>query len=1049
MARRGERIGDAYIRIHADGSAISNEVREELDKADKPIGKSGERLGSEYMKGVRKGIKEDRGTTNREILTALEGSQGETEKRGRLIAGRLMKGIRDQLEKTEGRDVSRAMTRLLEQGIQEGTIKNKAALKDLLADEQRFAQLRASGLRELVRLEGEAHTEALKLNREFDIQRRRTIALAVSMGDLDERFHEFRIRSNRASDSIGRLFGRGARNDFINLVGATVRGIALMTARLVEFGLRTKVVFSEGARESGNFLGGFTALARVAGTKIAELGKLLVSPKGLAGFLVIAPLISHAVGALSSIFIGLGGALTGIGSAVVGALVGGLGILAGLLLPITAGVGGLVTAILLMDDATKQALKQSIKPFVDQMKVLGTVLSKHAFATLQQDAKDLGKAFKDPVFKNFASEIGFGLNRVRENFVNAFQSEKFKNFFKELGDNFERQLVDMSNIVIKFGSGFGDVFLAMQPAIDRFLDRLLKVGDEFVRFTSSAGGQAALSGFFLRAEAALASIGNLAVSVGRAFAVMFNLGGASAGISLIDSLRGKIEQFVKFMRANPQSVANFFASAVQIGRDFGNVVGALIKLFADLNTEANRNIAHLILQSIAGAIRLIGGALKLLDLTPLGLIIDFVFGFDQAMQRAAGHLATLFGAVANGLASLPKFLGGGHFDPFIAKIRETVTSLERLHNTPIDPPIKLDGINGAISVFNEATETISLTDEELQALHKQFGIPLKPNVDVSPLETARSKIQEVVSSAFNLNQALLALPGGFGAIKTFADIARNLQGLFSGQNVSVLLKPTVDPASLGTINSQIATSVAAAPAKVKPTLDPGAASSIKTSLQGLGTGVDLKITAGGNAQGVIARTKTALDGLIKGAKAINISAGGNAQAVIGRTQTALNTLMKTKTALNISAGGNAQAVIKRTAAAADALNGKVVKITIKVTKTGSGASLVARGGVLAMANGGITGMGAVQSMAAGGFANFRQFIRPDVIAGESGREAVVPLDRPLGQVDPAVRLLSAFAQGLLPLGGTTINQNVSVVSNSKDPVAVARQVMAHMTAAAY
>jgi hypothetical protein len=34
--------------------------------------------------------------------------------------------------------------------------------------------------------------------------------------------------------------------------------------------------------------------------------------------------------------------------------------------------------------------------------------------------------------------------------------------------------------------------------------------------------------------------------------------------------------------------------------------------------------------------------------------------------------------------------------------------------------------------------------------------------------------------------------------------------------------------------------------------------------------------------------------------------------------------------------------------------------------------------------------------------------------GESGAEAIVPLNRPLSQVDPSVRLLSAIAQGKMP-----------------------------------
>lgn len=48
-------------------------------------------------------------------------------------------------------------------------------------------------------------------------------------------------------------------------------------------------------------------------------------------------------------------------------------------------------------------------------------------------------------------------------------------------------------------------------------------------------------------------------------------------------------------------------------------------------------------------------------------------------------------------------------------------------------------------------------------------------------------------------------------------------------------------------------------------------------------------------------------------------------------------------------------------------------------------------------------------MATGGLANFAQ----RRLIGEAGREAVVPLQRPLSQVDPSVRMLAAFAQGKL------------------------------------
>lgn len=77
--------------------------------------------------------------------------------------------------------------------------------------------------------------------------------------------------------------------------------------------------------------------------------------------------------------------------------------------------------------------------------------------------------------------------------------------------------------------------------------------------------------------------------------------------------------------------------------------------------------------------------------------------------------------------------------------------------------------------------------------------------------------------------------------------------------------------------------------------------------------------------------------------------------------------------------------------------------------------------------------------------------RMQAIIGEAGPEAVVPLNRPLGQVDPAVRELSAFAQGKLsPSSGPSRVVNfeagaISVVTPAKNPELVASMVVDEIT----
>ena len=72
------------------------------------------------------------------------------------------------------------------------------------------------------------------------------------------------------------------------------------------------------------------------------------------------------------------------------------------------------------------------------------------------------------------------------------------------------------------------------------------------------------------------------------------------------------------------------------------------------------------------------------------------------------------------------------------------------------------------------------------------------------------------------------------------------------------------------------------------------------------------------------------------------------------------------------------------------------------------------------------------------------------IIAEAGAEAVVPLNRPLSQVDPSVRGLSTIAQGLAPAPGLgkSITNHWSIMTPTTDPAAVAAELLNRMVASA-
>jgi hypothetical protein len=84
----------------------------------------------------------------------------------------------------------------------------------------------------------------------------------------------------------------------------------------------------------------------------------------------------------------------------------------------------------------------------------------------------------------------------------------------------------------------------------------------------------------------------------------------------------------------------------------------------------------------------------------------------------------------------------------------------------------------------------------------------------------------------------------------------------------------------------------------------------------------------------------------------------------------------------------------------------------------------------------------VPRLMAGGILN-----APRAIAGEAGREAVIPLDRPLSQIDPSVREMAALLRGRSIYGassGKVINIHegaISVVVPNADPTLAAEAVL--------
>lgn len=968
MARRGERIGDAYIRIHADGGRALKDVERDYAEA-------GDRSGRAFSQGFKKRVVEF--AFGRELGNREGRSFGQS---FRDVSQRMMHGTMNRFGREIfharrfalwGRDAGRGFAFTF--GKELFTLRNvgRSIGRSLSSVEDTIGGGINPNLREMrVNLERIRRVSGPVFGRMneglFDFSSRlRTVG-----GDLDV----FRDRTHHYADAFGRAFGRGARNDFINFIGAFVRGTLLATAGVARLTLgaiqgfgRLGEAFTAGSA-GGGFLGGLRSMGSELAAMFPRVAALATSPAGIAGLIVGFGALAVVLTSVISLFISLGGAVTALAVTIGSALVGGLTILAALLVPVTAGIGGLAAAILLMDDSTKKALRESIQPFIDQMKVLADVTADEAFKGITQDAKELGRIFKDPVFVGFARDVGIGLRQVREEFLAAFDTDRFRDFFEFMGPKVREQLLSLTEIFIQLGSGIGGLFIAATPAVDRFLSRLDGVTSRFAEFANSTAGRAALTDFFVKAEASLAAIGDLIVSVGENFAIMFRLGAGDAGIALIDSIKGKFEDFTAFMRNNPDTVRQFFGDAVAVTRAVGDALLGVISIFDALDTHTSRQGVITFFSTLADVLNF------------LGEVIGFVTGqFDFLGQKfsIAGAAFDFIATAVPGLNALKTGLDG------VALAGDNVkTTADAINQTPIAPTFNPTFVQeaqvGYGTVLQLGTEVNNST--------------LFPQVQLQQVDALDARLRLIAEEA--------------------------------AREKVINVKAPQDPV-LALIEKVNFLSLSVGALKEK------GGASLKISAPGL----DKTLSS-------VRNLSTAVSGIRP--KTVSVTAP-TINAVIARIAFLSAVTFRTKP-LNIST--NANTVLSQLASIQNfTIADKEFTVTQRNRITGPKLRTDARGAVE---------VDTYRYMAAGGFANFKQFYDPFTIAGESGREAIVPLDRPLGQVDPAVRELAAFAQGKFDyllanaVGKQGINASGwTIVTPTENPAAVADEVINRITALSY
>lgn len=1137
MALRGETIGQAYVRILADGSGFSDSAKDEIRQHQDDFGDAGEDASDHFWKGYEKENEKNAETSLDKTLKSFDKSRGRFAAQGELSGSSFMDGVREALEGAFPNDVGAAIGRNLSEGLESGAIRGTAGIKARLADigpevakatkqitdEQanqwrigynqinreteaglrrvsqtirqgaarvdvvkalfgeseadskmyteslvrQFGRLRIAvadfdkqvlkggGARNALRTRlvqiAEAMPEAVRGTAAFEQEMRRLLGVLTPSGNLLGRWRDQIVKSG---DATGRLFGKGSRNNALNFFGGLV---TLLPSVISGFSKLTESVggavsrFNDLRKSEGlmsALQSSFGAFAKSAPGAIIAVGGAITSIS------VLLPSFGAAISGVTGLVLALAGSLGF-------ALVGALGAVAGALVPFAAAIG--VAALAMTGLGKKNSGLTKLK---DDFKDLQEIAAKGVFGKDGAGLANLEPILKGitPLVDTISKALGGLLTQLGEFGKSKGFSDLMSSISKEIGP----MVTALGTIGGKFAVGIGQAFVALGPIINQFLGWLDDVADKFVAF-GQGGQKSGLAKWFDDAWDSAKIVGGLILNIIDLIGQLFSAG-KGTGDSIFQSISDKVKEIVEWLSKpeGQKALADWFDFAKRIAGELGGVVTKVVEFVDALDTPESRKMLEFLLQ---GFQRLIGVATAL---TPLFLgISGAIMKIGDAWLAVGGWIKTAAGAVKD------FFAGFGGKDSAIGKV---------------DWSGLFSGIGAALSTAGQAigdffTVTIpgfwnSFWDarpwkdadwSDIFAPLKDIGWDvvealLAPFVWLMDQLVGHSIIPDMINA---IGAWFMKLPG------MVASAIAGVMSAFGTWAANIILQMPAIIAAIVNGFKDIGSKIWAAAGKVAPGFTAWISGVVKvaittaTAVAKAFSGLAKKIISGaGSIASSFANWVSSLPGKAKTAANNIINAFGNlasriiskagsiasafakwASSLPGKAKALANDIAKAFSGLAKKAFDKAGSLASEIASWGKGVAGKAKSVASDIVSAFSGlASRIVKAIGTVVPN---WALPKALRKAAGGI------ISSPVVSwvGEEGPEAIIPLNRNLSRVDPSVRALSAIAQGLPIPRGSEIDvkgsgtggggMQVTIVTPTKDPYAVAAEVFTRFTAASY
>lgn len=491
---------------------------------------------------------------------------------------------------------------------------------------------------------------------------------------------------DNVAERMGRAFGLGSRNNFLNFFGSVVRGMVGLLGIFPKVG-QAFSTFSSGLREAFSAAGGGPEGTIAAANKaLSQMGGLLLtvgaSVVAFAGFLAILGLVLGPVVALLSSFVGL---LLAMASSAIFAVIGALAGFGPLLFATGGAVAGVIAVVQAIKNASSAAprLKSALHDISGEASKLWHTFQDRALVNLPEVLDRVSHSMGG--LGGLVTSAAKGFNRFILSLSDVADSPATQAFF----DRFERflphaekQLGDIAGNAFK---GFAGILRASVPLANKLLDYLDGVFADFAKWANSKQGQKEIRQFLKEAADSAKSLGDFLAG---AWDWLTQLVGKSKGEgdNLWQRLGGKFQKWADYIRTHPDAFQKWMDDADELATHIGKVVDGLNNLIDTLDSPRNRALGNDFLDALAfsldnvgtllagdpfigifeqfrGPIEAAGKAIGKSVWYVVGgaWVGDMIHGIEDAAKGIAGAVSAIAGGLVDSLKGLFKggSIGGG------------------------------------------------------------------------------------------------------------------------------------------------------------------------------------------------------------------------------------------------------------------------------------------------------------------------------------------------------------------------------------------------------